>query len=59
MKFLRMQEEEMMLVKDNNGNVETSRKFNPDVFNNPVEPSKELPKMCFEKAEVTNLLLYI
>lgn len=47
-----MQEEEMMLVTDNSGNVETSRKFNPDVFNNPVQPSKELPKKCFEKAEV-------
>lgn len=54
-----MQEEEMMLVTDNNGNVETSRKLNPDVFNNPVEPSKEFPKMCFEKSEVKNLLFYI
>ncbi|KAG8126586.1 hypothetical protein E2320_021839, partial [Naja naja] len=57
MKSLRMQEEEMMLVTDNNGNVETSRKSNPDVFNNPVEPSKELPKMCFEKAEIVPISL--
>ncbi|XP_070798547.1 nesprin-2 [Pituophis catenifer annectens] len=49
--------EEMMLVTDNNGNVETSKKFNPDVFNNPVEPSKELPKMCFEKAEIAPISL--
>ncbi|KAM3852614.1 nesprin-2 isoform 7-T7 [Vipera latastei] len=57
MKLLRMQEEEMMLVTDNSGNVETSRKFNPDVFNNPVQPSKELPKKCFEKAEIVPVSL--
>ncbi|XP_063145116.1 nesprin-2 [Candoia aspera] len=52
MKLLRMQEEEMMLVTDNNGNVESSMKFNLDMFNNPVEPSKKPPKMCFDKAEI-------
>ncbi|XP_026554203.1 nesprin-2 [Pseudonaja textilis] len=57
MKLLRMQEEETMLITDNNGTVETSRKSNPDMFSNPVEPSKELPKMCFEKAEIVPISL--
>ncbi|XP_070607106.1 nesprin-2 isoform X2 [Erythrolamprus reginae] len=57
MKLFRMQEEEMVLVTDSNGNVETSRKFHPDVFNNPVEPSKEVPKMCFEKTETVPINL--
>ncbi|XP_025025751.1 nesprin-2, partial [Python bivittatus] len=58
MKLLKMQEEEMMLVTDNNGNVDSSMKFNPDMFNNPVEPSKKPLKMCFEKAEILPVSLH-